>query len=356
MENDLIYGVCGGFQTRSLVSQQNSEEIRFFVGTQVLNQKNQIHLIQLDDDNEKLKSKIFSHEGEVWKLSSSPNANLLASVYSSNLIMKTALLKIPESIFDDSQNEIIEFDETEVLDIEVAQGIEIRTTEFHPTNIEMLATVTDSKLFILNRGEAKTQAVAEVNTKNSGKFAGGKWYNANQFVVMHEMAVKSYDTRDSNHVAFEIQNAHIQPLRDLDVNPNKAFIIATVGDDSALKIWDVRNNKQPLFSRRDHQHWITSVSFNKFHDQLILTSSSDGTIILSCAASCSSENIVNDDEKEISKTQLPDGLLEKFEHLHEDSIYAVEWSADPWIFASLSWDGRVVIKKVPKKYKYQILL
>ena len=37
--------------------------------------------------------------------------------------------------------------------------------------------------------------------------------------------------------------------------------------------------------------------------------------------------------------------------------YAVEWSAaDPWIFASLSYDGRLVVNKVPKSIKYQILL
>jgi EARP and GARP complex-interacting protein 1 len=110
------------------------------------------------------------------------------------------------------------------------------------------------------------------------------------------------------------------------------------------------------------------VSFNKFHDELILTSGSDGSVLLTCAASCSSEasepfNVKESEEIEssdelrgASKKQLSDGLLEKFEQ-HEDSVYCVAWSScDPWIFCSLSWDGRVIIKKVPKKYKYQILL
>jgi WD40 repeat protein len=362
MENNLIYGL-NGFQTRSLAAQQDSEEIRFFIGTQGINQKNQIHLLEVDDEGEELKSKIFSHDGEIWKLTTCPNDKLLASVYSSSPnSMKTCILKIPNEIFNnDPLQEILEFEQVEVLDVECS---EIKTTEFHSTN--KVATVTDSKLLVFNRAEAKTQIVTEVNTKNTGKFAGGKWYNAHQFVVMHENGIKSFDTRDSNIVAFEIPNAHIQPIRDLDVNPNKAFTLATVGDDSALKIWDVRNNKMPLFSRRDHQHWITSVSFNKFHDQLILTASTDGTVLLTCASSCSSENIdskannanLNEESpeiKEAARTQLPDGLLEKFEH-HEDSVYCAEWAVDPWIFASLSWEGRVVIKKVPKKYKYQILL
>jgi len=42
---------------------------------------------------------------------------------------------------------------------------------------------------------------------------------------------------------------------------------------------------------------------------------------------------------------------------HEDSVYAVEWScADPWIYASLSYDGRLVISRVPRATKYHILL
>jgi hypothetical protein len=97
---------------------------------------------------------------------------------------------------------------------------------------------------------------------------------------------------------------------------------------------DTRNNKTPVFSRRDHQHWIFSVSFNKFHDQLVLTSGSDGKVLLTCAASCSSESTVSSIAKDISnddgdsdgdefqmkakRSQLKDGLLEKFEQ-HEDS-------------------------------------
>lgn len=365
MEN-LIYGI-NGFQTRSLVAQENAEEIRFFVGTQVLNQTNQIHLLELDDDGEKIKSKIFSHSaGEIWKLRSSPNDSLLATVYSNNLIMKTAIMKIPENIFNNpEENELLEFENIEVIAEVESHQQEIKTTEFHSTNNDLIAIVIESKLLLLNRTEAKTQVVAEVNVKNSGKLAGGKWFNANQFVVMHENGLKSYDTRDTNNLAFEIPNAHIQPIRDLDVNSNKPFTLATVADDSALKIWDVRNNKAPIFSRRDHQHWIFSVSFNKFHDQLILTSGSDGSVMLTCAGSCSSETMdsknasketnENEEIKGTHKKQLADGLLEKFEQ-HEDSVYCAEWSVDPWIFCSVSWDGRVVIKKVPKKYKYQILL
>uniref|UniRef100_A0A8B9PY53 EARP complex and GARP complex interacting protein 1 n=1 Tax=Apteryx owenii TaxID=8824 RepID=A0A8B9PY53_APTOW len=57
-----------------------------------------------------------------------------------------------------------------------------------------------------------------------------------------------------------------------------------------------------------------------------------------------------------SKEPLQDSIIATYEE-HEDSVYAVEWSsADPWLFASLSYDGRLVINRVPRALKYHILL
>ena len=55
-------------------------------------------------------------------------------------------------------------------------------------------------------------------------------------------------------------------------------------------------------------------------------------------------------------TPPQDGVIATYEE-HEDSVYAVDWSsADPWVFASLSYDGRLVINRVPRAEKYKILL
>lgn len=53
--------------------------------------------------------------------------------------------------------------------------------------------------------------------------------------------------------------------------------------------------------------------------------------------------------------RLSDGPLQWCEH--EDSVYCAEWSpAEPWVFASLSYDGRLLISHVKKSLKYQIML
>ena len=50
-----------------------------------------------------------------------------------------------------------------------------------------------------------------------------------------------------------------------------------------------------------------------------------------------------------------DDVLAKYAE-HEDSVYAVTWSAaDAWVFASLSYDGRLVINHVPSQEKLAIL-
>lgn len=117
------------------------------------------------------------------------------------------------------------------------------------------------------------------------------------------------------------------------------------------------------------------VRFNSFHDQLLLSSSSDSRVLLSSVLAYSSEanssSILNtsSDVEEVSeaiesaqstpvnKTPLQsEGPLQWYEQ-HEDSVYCVEWStSDPWTFASLSYDGRLVVNRVPRSYKYQILL
>lgn len=65
---------------------------------------------------------------------------------------------------------------------------------------------------------------------------------------------------------------------------------------------------------------------------------------------------MDDDEEEMNpKESLSDGLLKTFDD-HEESVYATTWSAaDPWTFASLSYDGRLVINQVPRSVKFRIL-
>ena len=61
------------------------------------------------------------------------------------------------------------------------------------------------------------------------------------------------------------------------------------------------------------------------------------------------------DSNKKGEVTLQDGVIKTYDD-HEDSVYAAEWScADPWTFASLSYDRRLVINQVPRSVKFRIL-
>ena len=62
-----------------------------------------------------------------------------------------------------------------------------------------------------------------------------------------------------------------------------------------------------------------------------------------------------EDEEADGGSALEDGVIKTFED-HEESVYAAAWSAaDPWTFASISYDGRMVVNQVPRDVKFKIL-
>ena len=80
-------------------------------------------------------------------------------------------------------------------------------------------------------------------------------------------------------------------------------------------------------------------------------------MVMASIASLSSEpyGALAEDNDEVSSKQMEDGLVSVWTD-HEDSVYTAEWStADPWSFASLSYDGRLVIGQVPQSVKFNIL-
>lgn len=74
---------------------------------------------------------------------------------------------------------------------------------------------------------------------------------------------------------------------DLDYNPNKLNTIATCGQDSVLRFWDLRKTEKSLLEYEEDSHWISKVKYNKFHDQLLLTGCTSTFVSLYSAPSVS---------------------------------------------------------------------
>lgn len=356
LPESVIYNI-NKFQARAMCPYQGDEgDISFFVGTQTLKQeKNQVHLIRLDEDD-RVTSNIFSHPfGEIWWLNSSPhNKRMLVSCFNqtggplkNQVTMKAALLTTPEEFTD----EIMPVD---IQELTIPGTTDIRAAVFHPSDPDTMGIVSDNKIHVLKlgAGAGEPRQICEAPAQGGGKFKLGKWalhnHQNSQFLALLENTVVSYDVRDMNKVAWTITNEQV--FRDLDCNPHKQCHIVTGSNDGCVKIWDFRNTKAPVFARHDHSHWVWTVRYNTFHDQLILSSSSDSKVNLHCAFSASSEATT------ATTDAVNDCLLESLDY-HDDSVYCVEWSsADPWTFASLSYDGRFVFRKIAKEIKYKILL
>ncbi|KAH0534316.1 EARP-interacting protein homolog [Cotesia glomerata] len=368
-ENPVIYGL--EFPARALAAQNaETDVVRFIVGTQSLKlPDNQIHLVEFNDETNKLKTQIYNHEiGEIWSLEASPtDPSLFITSYNSindqgMCVMKGALWKLPDE--QNFTNDIESLNKVADIDTTV-HGNDLKTVIYHPMEGSKAVAVVDNHFVLWDlNGTPQHSTIGTLATKGQPRFTTGKWNphnGCNQFVTLNDNNVRGWDFRTPSEEAWTILNAHSQIVRDLDFNVNKQYILSTCGDDGYMKFWDIRSTNEPIIARMEHSHWVWNIRINKFHDQLVLTSSSDSRVILSSIPSVSSEPFgpVHDEDsidESVNRNKVDDGVIGKFEE-HEDSVYAVEWSsADPWTFASLSYDGRLVINKVPRKYKYKILL
>jgi len=190
--------------------------------------------------------------------------------------------------------------------------------------------------------------------------------------------VSTLDLRSMKPAA-SLPGAHGAPVRSLSYNPNRPYVLLSAGDDRALKFWDLRRaGGQPdtpappaapsaepgsllLSMSESHAHWVTAAAYNRFHDQLVLSSGTDALTKLWRVAAISSappsaDALESEEGPGAESESERDGLVRAFEG-HDESVYAAVWSAaDAWLFATLSLDGRLLVNYVPAAEKYRILL
>ncbi|KAG9069719.1 U3 small nucleolar RNA-associated protein [Linnemannia hyalina] len=302
----------------------------FIIGTQELSRPNEVHLLTFDEEFFEISTTIFNHPHEIWDISAS---------------------KEDPDLFFTCYREVIWQDKTEVISVE-----------------DWRICIWDIDI---KQGTAKL--TGSIDTPDKGfKFTSAVMNpHAQEVVAVYGRSIQGWNL-SSLKPTFTIKDAQPALLFCVDYNPNRPFQIATGGDDCKVRIWDVRDiTAGPIMTIQDHTHWVWSVAYNKFHDQLMLTSSSDCQVNLQSIVSISTgaeykyegdasegEQGAEEDGEQGDNVQDPptDGLVQAFDQ-HEDSVYQVAWSSvDPWLFMSLSHDGRAVMNQVPSEEKFKILL
>lgn len=375
-EANLIYGL--ELQGRALSAVVGDpDNISFMVGTQSLKSDNLVYIVTLDEDTGQLNKRVVKHlAGEVWSLDPSPtDPAVFISTFGRKQDKTTwrkeaAVWKMPVN------KEGLEGEEGSVAEVEMLSDLskvgmdgELVGAWFQPSDPSRLALVAGDKVSLVDlqsTGEPKKVWESQHTVRGQTRIETGRWNphrGCHQLSTVCGSQIISWDTR-AGHKAWNINVNSGSAVRSLDFNPNKQYYLASGGDDGSISIWDTRQPAQPLTCSRHHSHWVWSVRYNSFHDQLILSSSSDSRVLLHSAASLSSEpyrqSLEEEEGRQTSQDKdkekiLEDGIIQTF-YDHEDSVYTAEWSAaDPWTFASLSYDGRLVIGHVPKQVKYRIL-
>lgn len=409
---------------------QYIDNMSFFVGSCWLPNRgsNVIYKMKYNDDLcELFLDTSFTHSslGELHQLSASPyndssscnNSKILTthsrrSSTNGKQMMDTVVWKLPSSshslhqdlgAYDEddaiieSKNleELISFSNLENSSNEADTTVSSAVWNSHHEN--QIITSNDSgeiKLWDLHTQQISVEwNINEINRRyTTSRRIVCDPHDPSRIAITNGCDIVLLDTRTAPSSSVVLKGCHRYGITDVDANPNRPFVYVTAGQDSLIKFHDIRqivtsspNNPSPLLKiiKGGHTHWVSTVRFNPYHDQLLVSAGTDSVVNLWRMSSISSAPILEvsedvafnggvggtgsiDDEDYYNynrsrsgddtahvDTTAPDINVQKYEH--QESVYGMTW-IDPWCYVSLSYDGHVVLHHVPSKEKYKILL
>lgn len=330
---------------------------RFLVGTCTLQQRNEIHLVEFSEETAEVSCRqVLVHDEEVWLLSPSPTDSRRLLTYAAGRSSPALRLwRIADETAQESALEPL----SSLSNEEAAPLATVKSALWDP-HYEGNVVVADAEaLHVFQSGGATFSRSLTLHVGQRCNGAALDPHHPQQVSTVDDTHLKTWDLRSSK-MAFKRDGAHLFGARDVDYNPNVPYQVMTTGEDSALRFWDLRQTQKPLGTLKGgHHHWIVRARYNGHHDQLILSCGTDSAVCLWRAGSVASAPLSADAASAAapaSEKAPPDGLIKRFEE-HEDSCYSCCWSSlDAWVFASVSYDGKLVVNRVPGEEKYRILL
>ncbi|CAI5439771.1 unnamed protein product [Caenorhabditis angaria] len=357
MSECLMFGMdC---EARNMTSVMGDEEnVSFLVGTNNIKADNVVNKLYVDPEATRLMSKSYRHPaGEVRAISAHPHKSHVLATCSANYSSLNGEFALNIWNIDEDKRTLEKLSELKLDSLNYG-------LDWDQTTMKAVAIGAETVAIYDMSNEPKLDQSIKIDEEGSEIYSA-KWsshYEGNMLGLTIGKNVRCVDVRTPRDF-LKVANAHSHRALSMDFNPNLQHVIATCGDDGYIRIWDTRSSKSALMSLHPHAHWVWQVKYHPVHDQLLLSVGSDACVVLSCAQSVSSEQNEQEeeveDEEEMEKSmnieKLSDGTLERIDE-HEDSVYACAWSsADPWTFASLSYDGRMILSKVSRKHKYALM-
>ncbi|KAK8677671.1 hypothetical protein V6N13_143196 [Hibiscus sabdariffa] len=341
----------------------DTDHTSFLTGTLSLREENEVHLIRLSSGGTELICEgLFSHPNEIWDLASCPfDQRIFSTVFSTgslfdiDLPMETGLIvffagegesygaaiwQIPELY---GQLNSPQLERIASLD---AHTRKINCVLWWPSGRhDKLISIDDENLFLWTLDCSKKTAQVQ-SKQTSGMLhylSGGAWdpHDINAVATTCESSVQFWDLRTMKKTN-AVERAHI---RNANYDMKNNHILVTAEDESGIHIWDLRKPKSPVKELPGHTHWTWAVTCNPEYDGLILSAGTDSSVNLWLAPTSAEEDATSESIVE-SPAQQAGPLLNSYSD-YEDSVYGLAWSSrEPWTFASLSYDGRVVVESV----------
>lgn len=303
------------------------------IGTNSLVEQNQIHHVEVNDDLSGVRRiAIYDHPSEIWQIITSPHdSELLMTVYDNVTSFDASLWKIKE-------NKKI----SEVTKLGEHNG-KIQKIVWSLENSNSCMTIDSDNIRFWDLNDSKKE-ISLIKSNSISNFTTGCWnsYFKEQVITTSGSTIDIWDTKSKK--SNSIEKAHTGYIRDIDINRNNPYYFVSGGDDGKIKFWDFRNTSGTVKEYSKHRHWICSVKYNTFKDSLLLSAGTDGIANLWNIHSLSFKNPSIE-----TQSNIEDKLIHSYSD-HEDSIYSITWSNNtdnPWLFASVSYDGRVIINRVP---------
>ncbi|XP_042494765.1 WD repeat-containing protein DWA2-like [Macadamia integrifolia] len=331
------------YQARCIADvKADTDNTSFIAGTLSLKEENEVHLIRLSSSGTELICEgLFSHPNEIWDLSSCPfDQRIFSTVYSSGELFGAAVWRIPE-LYGQSNSPQLE----QLFSLDAHAG-KIKSILWWPSGRhDKLISIDEGNVFLwsLDYSKKTAQVQSQESVGMLHSLSGGAWdpHNQNAVAAICDSLIQFWDIRTMKKTN-SIEHAHV---RNVDYNPKKHHIIVTAEDESGICIWDLRMPKIPISELPGHAHWTWAVQFNPEYDELILSAGTDSAVNLWSVSYGSSDGSTSESLLHPLSRRV-DPLLNSYSD-YEDSVYGLAWSSrEPWIFASLSYDGRVVVESV----------
>lgn len=331
------------------------------VGTCALQQPNALHLVEFTEDSaEVICRQTLPHEDEVWALAVSPTDGRNVLTYAAGgsqpalRLWRTGDQESSESSLQVSHEGVTYADDEAKL-----EGV-VKSLLWDPHKEDSVVAADAESLHIFQLGSGRFTRSLGFNVGQRCNGACLDPHHQQQASTVDDTHLKTWDFRTSGgEPCFKRDGVHLFGARDVDYNPNVPYQVMTTGDDATIRFWDLRNLSE---CRRalsgGHHHWIARARYNSHHDQLVLSCGTDSAVCLWRASSVASKPLGAESPSEdaSNNTQPLDTLIKRFED-YEDSCYSCCWSAaDAWVFAAVSFDGKLVVNRVPGEEKYRILL